>query len=397
MPKSSLDLSLRHQTDLSADQKVLARRKMVGQFRPQLASWPAISGFSPDKINQQNCENLIGEVCLPLGVAGPVKIWSAASAAEFFLPLATTEGALVASVNRGVKAINLAGGAHGLVKSVGMTRAPVFRLPDIEAAAAFRNWLADQKSALIQVTEATSHHLKFLQMQTWQRGNLVFCRFSFDPGQAMGMNMVSVAVQEAWEKVINTYPKVELIALSSNLCTDKKESAINRLLGRGHQVELAVLLPAQVINQVLKTTAAKIMVVHQAKNLVGSNLAGSLSQNMQLANTLTAMYLATGQDVAQVVAAATSGSTFVEQRDQDLYVGVSLPNLEIGVVGGGTALPTLAQARQLISAQPVTTNQLALAMAAAGLAGEISGLAALANHTLVAAHQRLGRAQSTRK
>ena len=351
--------------------------------------------------NQRNCENMIGAVQLPLGLAGPVKIISAdgevegaKNSAEYMLPLATSEGALIASVGRGLKAINQSGGAKVWTDNAGMSRAPVFAFPDGEQAVVFANFLGQSQtlSSIKTITEATSSHLHFKNLQSFVRGRNVYARFSFLTDQAMGMNMVTIALDQLWQQLLSDYPNIKLVALSSNVCTDKKASVINQLLGRGYSAQAEVKLSAQVLEEILHTNAASFMRTHQLKNLQGSNLAGSFNHNMQFANVVAAFYAATGQDLAHIVE-ASQGSTMVETEGDGLYIAVHLPNLPLGTVGGGTALPSQVAARSLISRDEInpSAQTLAMVLAAGVLAAEISGIAALSDNTLAKAHQSLAR------
>jgi len=342
-------------------------------------------------VSSKNCENLVGSVEIPVGVAGPLKIIRDQTKTEYYLPLATTEGALVASVNRGCKALSLAGGVTVLSQKKGMSRAPVFACKSGKEALKLTAWLDKHQSLFQKIADQTSQHLRFITLQHWLRGRKVYARFVFDPDQAMGMNMVTIAVEEIAQAVIQANPQVELLALSSNVCTDKKDSLINTILGRGYWVQVEAFLPDKIIASVLKTTAEKIFKAHLAKNLVGSNVAGSLSQNAQVANVLAALYLATGQDPAHVVDGSRAFLSMEVERG-GLYVALTLPNVVVGVVGGGTTLAAQTQARLLIKKnQPMKAIELAEVIGAAALAGEVSLMAALASGDLAKAHASLGR------
>lgn len=348
--------------------------------------------------NQKNCENMIGAVALPVGLAGPVKITCEKQTTEFFVPLATSEGALVASVNRGLKAINQAGGAEVIVQNVGITRAPVFAFKKGSEAYAFTKYLEQPKilKQISSITEATSAHLKFLKLMSFVRGRNVYVRFSFLTDQAMGMNMVTIALQKLWEDFLSQYEGIEMLALSSNVCTDKKSSFINQILGRGYSAQAEVFLNEEILQNILKTNIKALVKTHHAKNLLGSNLAGSLASNMQFANVVSAFYMATGQDLAHIVE-ASQGTTILEEIDLDgekgVYFAVNLPNLPLGSVGGGTNLPAQKELKNLISKDQknIDSSQLVAIIATGVLAVEISGLAALSNHTLAKAHQSLAR------
>ncbi|MBD3250825.1 MAG: 3-hydroxy-3-methylglutaryl-CoA reductase [Candidatus Pacebacteria bacterium] len=400
-------------------EKIKQLRKS-GQYKQLLE----ISSFDQAEVGSKNCENLIGSVEVPVGLAGPVRARLVGQEfreqhqkqeVEFFLPLATTEGALVASVNRGCKAINHGQEAMVFVERVGMTRAPVFELEDGRAAQEFSAWIKQNFREIKQLCQQTSNHLKLVSHQTWIRGRLVFVRFVFDTDQAMGMNMVTIALKHAWQQKISQFEQVRLVSISGNLCADKKPALVNKLLGRGWSVQAEVKLSEKVVKSILKTTPLDLIKAHQVKNLIGSNLAGSFSQNMHVANMVAALFLATGQDMAHIVEASQADltvewlkfktgqpiqATFQKEKKQtktekninnDLYISLNLPNLNLGVVGGGTGLPAFSQARNLISGQEITSSQLAAAVGLAALAGEISGLAALSSQQLASAHQQLAR------
>ena len=346
------------------------------------------------KANQKNCENMIGAVALPVGLAGPVKIIEQQKTAEYFVPLATSEGALVASVNRGLKAINQAGGAQVRVTNFGITRAPVFAFQTGNEAFAFAQYLEEvQTNAKIrQITEKTSSHLKSIKLMSLVRGRNVYVRFSFLTDEAMGMNMVTIALQKLWEEFLSQYKGIEMLALSSNVCTDKKVSFINQLLGRGYSAQAEIFLNEEILQNVLKTNARDFLRTHQAKNVLGSQVAGSNAANMQFANVVAAFYMATGQDLAHVTE-ASQGTTIVENEEKNLYVAINLPDLPLGSVGGGTNLPAQKELRSLITKgqKDLNASQLVTILAVGVLAAEISGLAALSNHSLASAHQRLAR------
>lgn len=344
-----------------------------------------------ERVSAKNCENLIGSVEIPVGVAGPLLFELDKTKFQANIPLATTEGALVASVNRGSKILTQAKHTMVNVEKRGMTRSPVFECPNGQEALKFKKWFEEHRGKIAQVAESTSSHLHLLDVQIWVRGRFVYVRFAFDTEEAMGMNMVTIALQEALQEALHRNPEIKLVSLSSNVCTDKKDSVINSLYGRGYWVQAEVLLPQKLLQEHFKTTADKIFSVHHKKNLVGSNLAGSFSQNAHVANVLSAFYIATGQDPAHVV---EGSKAFLQlEADQgDLYAALTLPNINVGVVGGGTAIKQQQEARALIfDGQAINTRQLAAVVGVASLAGELSLLAALAEHQLAFAHAKLGR------
>jgi hydroxymethylglutaryl-CoA reductase (NADPH) len=342
-----------------------------------------------------NIENLVGAAQVPLGVAGPATVHGEAAEGEYYVPLATTEGALVASVNRGLGAIAESGGATARVVESKMTRAPVFRTTGVEASVAVADWARAHVDDLAAAAEATTSHGELLGVTPHVVGENVFLRFAYDTKDAMGMNMATIATRAACELVEVETP-AELVALSGNLCTDKKPAAINAIEGRGRTVAADVLVPMDVVEERLHATPAAVAEVATRKNLVGSAKAGSLGFNAQAANVVAAVFLATGQDAAQVVEGANAITT-VEDRGDELYASVSLASLEVGTVGGGTSLPTQSEAMEVLGygggGDPPGSNADALAevIAAGALAGELSLLAALSSRHLSSAHAELGR------
>ncbi len=344
---------------------------------------------------EPNIENLLGAVQIPLGVAGPVPVDGGAADGEFYLPLATTEGALVASVNRGLSTIAAADGATARVTNAGMTRAPVFRVAGVAEAATVTEWVAANTDRLREAAESTTNHGELLEVDPYVVGDNVYLRFVYDTKDAMGMNMATIATREAATLVEADTP-AELVALSGNLCADKKPAAINAVEGRGRTVTADVVIDGDLLVEQLAATPAAMAEGNVRKNLVGSAKAGSLGFNAQAANVVAAAFLATGQDEAQVVEGANAITT-MEVRDGDLYASVSLASLEVGTVGGGTGLPTQTAGLEILGlgggGTPPGANADALAevIAVGALAGELSLVGAFCSRHLASAHERLGR------
>ncbi|QCC50484.1 hydroxymethylglutaryl-CoA reductase (NADPH) [Halapricum salinum] len=342
-----------------------------------------------------NVENMIGATQIPLAIAGPLPIDGECTSDAVYLPLATTEGALVASVNRGAAAIRDAGEASTRVLKRGMTRAPVFSVANVEEAAAVADWVRASFDDLAAAAESTTSHGELQEVTPYVVGDSVFLRFSYDTKDAMGMNMATIATRAAAEVVEEETP-ASLVAVSGNLCTDKKPAAINAIQGRGRSVAADVFLPSEVVEARFGTTAEAIAEVNTRKNLIGSAKAASFGFNAHVANVVAAAFLATGQDIAQVVEGANA-ITSVEARESGLYASVTLPSLAVGTVGGGTKLPTQSEALDILGiaggGDPPGSNGDALAevVAAGALAGELSLLGALAGRHLASAHAEHGR------
>ena len=379
-----------------ADVAAAARRRLVSETTGADVGVLGEYAFDAADAHGSNIENMIGAVQVPLGVAGPVSVDGGALDGERYLPLATTEGALVASINRGCSVVNDAGGATARVTKSGMTRAPVFRVADVAEAEALVAWVRDNETALREAAESTTSHGELLDVTPYVVGNNVFLRFRYDTKDAMGMNMATIATREACD-VIEAETDAALVARSGNLCSDKKPAAINAVEGRGRSVSADVEIPREVVEERLHTTPEAVAEINTRKNLVGSAKAGGLGFNAHVANAVAAMFLATGQDEAQVVEGANAITTAETTPDGDLYLSVSLASLEVGTVGGGTKLPTQAAGLDVLGVRgggdPAGSNgdALAEAIAVGALAGELSLLAALGSRHLSSAHAELGR------
>ncbi len=386
-----------HELEAHADaDTAAAARRLVVQARTD-ADLDAVGEYGfPAATADSNIENMIGTTQIPLGVAGPVTVDGGAATGEYTLPLATTEGALLASVNRGCSTLERAGGVTARVHHSGMTRAPVFRVADVAAAEALVEWTRDNEDALADAAEATTNHGELLGVTPYVVGNSVYLRFRYDTKDAMGMNMATIATRAA-ASLVEEETTAELVALSGNMCTDKKPAAVNAIQGRGQSVTADATLPREVVVDRLHTTPEDIAELNTRKNHVGSAKAVSMGFNAHVANVVAAMFLATGQDAAQVVEGANAITTAEVTDDGDLYVSVSLASLQVGTVGGGTKLPTQAAALDLLGHQgggdPPGSNSEAFAevIAAGALAGELSLLGALASQHLSSAHESLGR------
>lgn len=385
-----------HELEEHADHDTAAAARRLLVESETGASLDVVGDYAFDAERADSAiENMVGAAQIPFGVAGPVEIAGGAADGDYYLPLATTEGALLASVNRGCSVISRSGGATARVTKRGMTRAPVFRVADVAEGAAVAEWVDEHFERLKEAAESTTNHGELTEITPYVVGDNVFLRFVYDTKDAMGMNMATIATREAAELVEAETPAA-LVALSGNLCTDKKPAAINAVEGRGRSVTADVRIPRELVEEKLHTTPEAIEEANTRKNLVGSAKAGSLGFNAHAANVVAAMFLATGQDAAQVVEGSNAITT-VEAREDELYASVSLASLEVGTVGGGTKLPTQSEGLDVLGLRgggdPAGNNADALAevIATGALAGELSLLAALASRHLSSAHAELGR------
>lgn len=392
----------RLETDLDKDYEraIELRRKLVEKNTNTKLENVPFKGMEWSAVHGQCCERVVGFVPIPVGVIGPMKI----DGKDVTVPLATTEGALIASTNRGAKAISLGSGATTVITNSGMTRAPVLRFKTLAGMGKFSAWLKTMEAheAIQREFSKTSRFGRLIAIKPAFAHRLAYLRFKCDSGDAMGMNMVSKGVQAVIDYMLSIFPEMELVSISGNYCTDKKPAAINWIEGRGKSVICEVQIPESVVKSVLKTTIDRIVDVNTQKNLVGSAIAGSIGGfNAHASNIVTALYIACGQDPAQNVESSQC-LTYMEPSacKQFLNASVSMPCIEVGTIGGGTALPTQANFLKMLGCQgphPDTpgknSDSLARIVAASVLAGELSLTAALSSGDLISAHMKLNRKQ----
>lgn len=350
----------------------------------------SLLGTEPNRIGlaeEKNCEQMFGTVPVPVGYAGPLSVvFSSKETCELHLPLATTEGALVASVNRGCKAI---AGVHVTSVYHGISRTICWKTGD---TAAFRALLEEKKEHWSHAAEATSKHLTIIGHTIDVKDEYVFLTINADTDEAMGMNMVTIAAQVIGDTMA-TPGTAELITIAANIDSDKKPSKRTHDLGRGYEVTAEVLLTPEIIRTILKTEPEKLLEVAQAKLNHGSHIAGALGANLHAANSIAALYLATGQDVAHTVEGSLADTTVTKVAD-GISVTVRLPAVLVGVRGGGTALPAQNQCLTMLMKPTIKLKprqQLAESIGAAVLAGEVSLLAAQAAGQLASSHKKLAR------
>lgn len=345
------------------------------------------------------CENVVGYMPLPLGIAGPLIIDGLMTP----IPMATTEGTLVASTSRGCKVLNANGGVTTVLTQDAMTRGPVIEFPSLTSAARAKRWIdsAHGASSIKSAFDSTSRFARLASLHTVLTGRTLFVRFATSTGDAMGMNMISKGVEAALGMMKEKhFPEMELLSLSGNYCIDKKPAAINWIEGRGKSVVAEAVIRGDSVRKILKCTVEDLVNLNIKKNLVGSAMAGSIGGfNAHAANILTAMYLATGQDPAQNVESSNC-MTLMEavNHGEDLLVSVSMPSVEVGTVGGGTGLPPQRSMLELLGIQGPHKNtpganaqRLARIIAAAVMAGELSLMGALCAGHLIKAHMQHNR------
>ncbi|KAJ0085271.1 hypothetical protein Patl1_09332 [Pistacia atlantica] len=357
-----------------------------------------LDGFDYESILGQCCEMPVGYVQIPVGIAGPLLL----DGFEHSVPMATTEGCLVASTNRGCKAIYASGGATSVLLRDGMTRAPVVRFGSAKRAAELKFFLEDPNNfeTLAIVFNRSSRFARLQHIQCSIAGKNLYVRFSCSTGDAMGMNMVSKGVQNVLEFLHNDFPDMEVIGLSGNFCSDKKPAAINWIEGRGKSVVCEATIREEVVKKVLKTNVATLVELNMLKNLAGSAVAGALGGfNAHAANIVSAVFIATGQDPAQNVESSHCITMMEAVNDgKDLHISVTMPSIEVGTVGGGTQLASQSACLNLLgvkgaSKESAGSNSRLLATIVAGavLAGELSLMSAIAAGQLVQSHMKYNR------
>ncbi|MCX8142387.1 MAG: hydroxymethylglutaryl-CoA reductase (NADPH) [Candidatus Nezhaarchaeota archaeon] len=347
---------------------------------------------------KRNIENPIGVGQIPMGVAGPLRVKGDYADGYYYIPLCTTEGALIASVNRGCSAITESGGARAKVIRDYMARAPLFITPSVEHAYKLVQWVKENIKEIEEVFNSVDPFVKLIDVQPWIVGRNVWLRFTANTFDAMGMNGVTLACDRVGKFIEERVKFARMVSLSGNLCVDKKPSAVNWLLGRGKTVIAEAIIKREITMDKLKTTPEDVVDVCIRKNLLGSGLAHAYGLNAHAANIVAAIFIATGQDCAQVVESSMAITTAEVTPEGDLYISITMPSLEIATVGGGTGLPTQREALAIMGCagpgNPPGSNakKFAEILASACLAGELSLLSALSAGHLAQAHARLGRA-----
>ncbi|KAL6912236.1 hypothetical protein ACP4OV_001041 [Aristida adscensionis] len=355
-------------------------------------------GMDYQSILGQCCEMPVGYVQVPVGVAGPLLL----DGRQYYVPMATTEGCLVASVNRGCRAIAASGGAASVLLRDAMSRAPAVKLPSAKRAAELKAFVEAPANfeILAAVFNKSSRFGRLQGIQCALAGRNLYMRFSCSTGDAMGMNMVSKGVENVLGYLRTDFPDMDLVSLSGNYCSDKKPTAVNWIEGRGKSVVCEATIKRQVVQSVLKTTVERLVELNIIKNLAGSAMGGALGGfNAHASNIVTALFIATGQDPAQNVESSQC-ITMLEAVNEgnDLHISVTMPSIEVGTIGGGTCLASQASCLNLLGVKGpkhdspgANAKLLATIVAGSVLAGELSLLAALSAGQLVKSHMKYNR------
>lgn len=367
------------------------RRQAVSQWTESHFEHLGQFSFDPGLL-PGNIENFAGIAQVPLGFAGPMLMNGEHAQGELFVPMATTEGTLVASYNRGMRLTREAGGITTTVIDDAMQRAPVFVFEDARYARDFGLWVNDNFEVLQQKASETTKSGRLRNIEQYAQGRMRWLRFNFTTGDAAGQNMVSKATRHAclWMLEQNI-PGLDEFFLAANFDTDKKHSALNTLHTRGKRVVAEVTLPGALVEKLMHTSAEKLHRQRQLSNM-GALMAGSVNNGSHFANGITALFIACGQDVANVAESA-SGQVLSEVRPNgDYYFSVTIPSLIVASYGGGTGLPTQQECLEMMGCYGQgKVYRLAEIVAAVVLCGELSLAAAIVSDQWVASHDQFGR------
>jgi hydroxymethylglutaryl-CoA reductase (NADPH) len=366
------------------------RRQFVTERTGAHAEHVARYSLDPTSLSG-NVENFYGVAQVPIGLAGPMTIHGEHADGEFYVPLATTEGTLVASYSRGMRVLSESGGVTVTVVKHSMQRAPVFRFKDAREARDFGHWLVEHFAAVKAAAETTTRIGKLLDIEQYALGNLLYTRFNYTTGDAAGQNMTGKATWAACEWIRAQHPLRPHYILSGSMDTDKKHSAINTLRTRGKRVIAEATISNEVLQRRMRVDTATLFRARQI-SMAGSFMAGAAYNGPHAANGIAAMFIATGQDVANV-AESHAGITYAQLLDNgDYYWSVTLPSLIVASYGGGTGLATQRECLELLGCYGQgKADRLAEIVGAVVLAGDVSLGSAVLAGDWVSSHDRLGR------
>lgn len=369
---------------------IQSRQKFISESTGKEYSHLFSYSIDPEQ-TANNIENFVGTAQVPIGLAGPLHIRGEHVDEELVIPMATTEGSLVASYSRGMKVLNLAGGVKTTVILSFMQRAPVFAFPDARKARDFYNWIPEQLEPLQEICNSTTRVGKLVYIERYLTNRFVYLRFNYQTGDAAGQNMVTKATEAGCRWIMANFKGIDLYYLESNFATDKKASHVNTLSTRGKRVVAECTIPEEVLVQNLRVKPEHI--AHHY-NISGhaAFVSGATNNGLQSANGLTALFIATGQDVANV-AESSAGIFHCEVTpENELYINFTIPSLIVGTYGGGTSLPTQRECLEILGAfGNGKVDRFAEIVAGVVLAGEISLAGAISSNEWVWAHEKFGR------
>ena len=382
----------RDEQDDYSENAIKTRQEFVEDYTK--AKFEHIKNYSFDAHTLEgNFEHFTGVAQIPIGFAGPLKVNGEFADGDFLIPLATTEGTLIASYNRGIKVLNLSGGVKSTVVSDAMQRAPVFVFEDAREGRKFVSWMIDNLDKIREEAEATSSIAKLKDIDPYTANKFVYIRFNYTTGDAAGQNMVGRATFAACSWIIDNYEKEKIkhFYLESNFATDKKASQVNIMRTRGKRVTAECTIPRNVLIEHMRVEPESLT-YHAGVANIGSILSGANNNGAHSANGITAMFIATGQDVANV-SESSAGILYSEiTSEKDLYISITIPSLIVATYGGGTSLATQKECLEILDCYGKGgVNKLAEIIAGVVLAGEISLGSAISSSDWVSSHEKYGR------
>ena len=373
-------------TPTAADQ----RRRFIEEHTGARLEHVASESFDPEVLTG-NVEQFIGVAQVPIGVAGPLRVNGEYANGDFYVPLATAEGTLVASYNRGMRLLHEAGGVTTTILDDRMQRAPAFVFASAREARAFGEWLRENFEPIKAAAESTTRSGKLQDIEQYSASRILFTRFNYTTGDAAGQNLTGKATQEACRWIAASYDGIEHWYLESNFATDKKSSQVNMLRTRGKRVVAEAVIPNELVERIMRSNTELMFHARLVSNL-GGFMSGVNNNGAHSANGITALFIATGQDAANV---AESSAAFVHtelRENGDYYYSVTIPSLIVATYGGGTALPTQRECLEMLGCfGPNRVRKFAEIVAATVLCGELSLGSAIVAEEWVAAHDIYGR------
>lgn len=393
-------------------------RRLEADLKTPYSRLPNIKGLDPEKIRSRwkgllaegrdipssiyngedmevygaNIENCIGTVKMPVGVAGPLRVNGSFAKGDYFLPMATTEAALVASYHRGAVVLSKSGGCSAVILAEGVTRSPGFAFSSISEMLSFSHWVLTHKEKLYELASATTRHGRLQDIRFAAQGSHLYLLCDFSTADAAGQNMVTIATQAICDFIVKNAPvQPRYWFVEANASGDKKASSQSFITVRGKKVTVEAVIPGKLVEKFLHTTPRK-MVEYWQMSALGGVMTGTIGVQGHYANGLAALFIACGQDAACIAEAAVGITRFELRREDALYVSATLPNIIVGTVGGGTKLPSQQAALELMGlAGAGNSKAFAEVCAAAALAGEISIIGSMAAGDFTRAHDDLAR------
>ena len=373
------------------DDAITARRRFVEEVTGTELHHTAHYSFDPHRL-QGNIESFVGVAQIPLGVAGPLTVHGEHARGDFLIPLATTEGTLVASYNRGMKVLNLSGGVTCTVSDDCMQRAPVFIFESAREARDFKTWLDENLDPIREAAEGTTSVGKLRYIDTYLSNKFAFCRFNFTTGDAAGQNMVGRATFAACSWILDHNDTIRRFFLESNFATDKKASHVNIMRTRGKRVTAECTIDGEVLRRYMRVEPKALHYHWGVAAGVGSILSGANNNGLHSPNGITAMFIATGQDVANVSESSAALLYTELTPNDDLYMSITIPSLIVATYGGGTGGATQQECLAMLGCVGKDkVHKLAEIVAGVVLAGEISLASAISSNDWVSSHEQYGR------